>query len=52
MARVKQEELDLEEVDIDDAHRRLDEARLEVKDFKRAKKTSENDLIGRIKEII
>ena len=46
-ARVKERELELDEVDIDDAHRRLAEARLEVKDFKRAKLTCENDLVGK-----
>ena len=47
VAKSKQEQLALEEVDIDGAYRRLDEAQLEVKDFKNAKRGCEKDLIGK-----
>ncbi|CBY32125.1 unnamed protein product [Oikopleura dioica] len=45
VAQSKQEQLALEDVDIDGAYRRLDEAQLEVKDFKNAKRGCEKDLI-------
>lgn len=48
VAKSKEEQLALEEVDIEAAHRRLNDAQLEVKDFKNAKRGCENDLIGLI----
>ena len=48
VAKSKEEQLALEEVDIDGAYRRLEEAQLEVKDFKNAKRGCENDLIGKL----
>jgi len=45
VAKSKQEQLALEDVDIEGAYRRLDEAQLEVKDFKNAKRGCEKDLI-------
>ena len=51
VAKLKQEQLALEEVDIDDAYRRMEEAELELKDFKNAKRCCENDLIDLTKAI-
>ncbi|CAG5106839.1 Oidioi.mRNA.OKI2018_I69.chr1.g3023.t1.cds [Oikopleura dioica] len=51
VAKSKQEQLALEEIDIDDAYRRMEEAELELKDFKNAKRCYENDLVDLTKAI-